>query len=178
MYQAMNSAVAALQHKRLPGIDSITVPRTIVAALTSHHSQHTTHHPITMSFRSFILCITAALAITAGMSSSATAADQTGVYRHVVLFKFKDSATPDQVKGVEDAFRALPSKIDTITGYEWGTNVSPEGKNDGYTHCFFVTFKDKAGLDVYLPHPAHKEFGTLLRPILDKVCVVDYVAAK
>jgi hypothetical protein len=82
------------------------------------------------------------------------------------------------VKTVEDGFKALPSKINTIADLEWGTNVSPEGKNDGFTHCFFVTFNDKAGLEVYLPHPAHKEFGALLRPILDKVCVVDYVAAK
>ena len=131
-----------------------------------------------MSLRSFALSIAAVIAITTAMSSTATTADQMGVYRHVVLFKFKDSATPDQVKAVEDAFRALPTKIDTITGYEWGTNVSPEGKNDGYTHCFFVTFKDKAGVEVYLPHPAHKEFGALLRPILDKVLVVDYVSAK
>lgn len=131
---------------------------------------------MTSTLRSFALCIAAFIAITACMSSTASAADHTGVYRHVVLFKFKDSATPEQVKAVEDAFRALPSKINTITGYEWGTNVSPEGKNDGYTHCFFVTFKDKAGVEVYLPHPAHKEFGALLRPILDKVCVVDYVA--
>lgn len=131
-----------------------------------------------MSLRSFALSIAAVIAITTAMSSTASAADQTGVYRHVVLFKFKDTATPDQVKQVEDAFRDLPSKIDAITGYEWGTNVSPEGKNDGFTHCFFLTFKDKAGLDVYLPHPAHKAFGAQLRPILDKVCVVDYVASK
>jgi hypothetical protein len=108
--------------------------------------------------------------------NSATAAD--APYRHVVLFKFKDSATPEQVKAVEAAFLALPTKINTIVSLEWGTNVSPENKNDGYTHCFFVTFKDKAGVDVYLPHPAHKEFGAQLRPILDKVLVVDYVAQK
>ena len=114
-----------------------------------------------------------------GMASSSSAADDNaGVYRHVVLFKFKDSATPEQVKSVEAAFRALPTKINTITGYEWGTNVSPEGKNDGFTHCFFLTFKDKAGLEVYLPHPAHQEFGSTLRPHLDKVLVVDYVASK
>jgi quinol monooxygenase YgiN len=108
------------------------------------------------------------------MSTPTSAADQ-GVYRHVVLFQFKASATPEQVKAVEDAFRELPKKINTITGYEWGTNVSPEGKDDGFTHCFFVTFKDKAGLEVYLPHPDHKAFGALLRPILEKVLVVDYV---
>lgn len=127
---------------------------------------------------SFALSLLGLSTVSSIMTTTATAADTTGVYRHVVLFKFKDSATPEQVKAVEDAFRALPTKIDTITGYEWGTNVSPEGKNDGFTHCFFLTFKDKAGLEVYLPHPAHKEFGSQLRPILDKVCVVDYVSAK
>jgi hypothetical protein len=110
------------------------------------------------------------------LMNTASAAD--APYRHVVLFKFKDSATQEQVKAVEAAFLALPTKINTIVSLEWGTNVSPENKNDGYTHCFFVTFKDKAGVDVYLPHPAHKEFGALLRPILDKVLVVDYVAQK
>jgi hypothetical protein len=110
------------------------------------------------------------------LMNTAIAAD--APYRHVVLFKFKDSATPEQVKAVEEAFKALPSKIDTIVDFEWGTDVSPEGKSDGFTHCFFVTFKDKAGLDVYLPHPAHKEFGAGLRGILDKVLVVDFVAQK
>lgn len=101
-----------------------------------------------------------------------------GSYRHVVLFKFKESATPEQVKGIEAAFAELPGKINTIIGYEWGTNVSPEGFNDGLTHCFLVTFKDKAGLDVYLPHPAHSEFVAKLKPLLDKAVVVDYVAQK
>ncbi|MFK7911739.1 MAG: Dabb family protein [Akkermansiaceae bacterium] len=41
-----------------------------------------------------------------------------------------------------------------------------------------VTFKDKAGLDVYLPHPAHKAFVTQLKPILDKVLVLDFVSKK
>ena len=116
-----------------------------------------------------------ALALTLFMQT-ATAAE--APYRHVVLFKFKDTATAEQVRAVEEAFKALSTKIDTIVDFEWGTNVSPEGKDDGYTHCFFVTFKDKAGLEVYLPHPAHKEFGASLRTILDKVCVIDYVQQK
>ena len=128
-----------------------------------------------MKTRLFLFTAVVSSIIALFMSTRSSAAEA-GVYRHVVLFKFKDSATPDQVKAVEDAFRALPTKIDTITGYEWGTNVSPEGKNDGFTHCFFLTFKDKAGLEVYIPHPDHKAFGALLRPILDKVLVVDYVS--
>jgi hypothetical protein len=108
------------------------------------------------------------------MTTPATAAD--APYRHVVFFKFKDSASAEQVHGIEKAFIELAGKIDTVKGFEWGTNVSPEGLNDGFTHCFFVTFADKAGLDVYLPHAEHQAFVGKLKPLLDKVCVVDYVA--
>ena len=106
--------------------------------------------------------------------STLSAAD--APYRHVVLFKFKDSATPEQVKHIEEEFKKLPSKIDTVTDFEWGTNVSPEGLADGFTHCFLVSFKDKAGLEAYIPHPAHTAFVDILKPQLDKVLVVDFVA--
>ena len=94
--------------------------------------------------------------------------------RHVVLFQFKEETTPDQVKTIEDAFRALPSQIEAIHSFEWGTDVSVEGIADGYTHCFFVTFQRAADRDAYLPHPAHKAFGAILRPYLAKVLVFDY----
>ena len=61
-------------------------------------------------------------------------------------------------------------------GFEWGTDVSVEGKQEEFTHCFFVTFKSEADRDAYLPHPAHTAFGATLRPHLDKVLVVDYWA--
>ena len=99
-----------------------------------------------------------------------------GVVRHVVLFKFKDTASPEQVRAVEEKFRALKSKIPQIADLEWGTNVSPENHAQGFTHCFLLTFKDAAARDAYLPHPAHKEFGSQLGPVLDKVLVVDYVS--
>ena len=97
------------------------------------------------------------------------------VYRHFVMFKFEESAKPEQIQGVVDAFKALPGKIDTIKGFEMGTNVSPEGHDKGFTHGFLVTFDDKAGLEKYLPHPAHKEFGGSLKGILKDVLVFDYV---
>jgi hypothetical protein len=100
------------------------------------------------------------------------------VLRHVVLFKFKDDTTPEQTKTIEDAFRALPGKIPAIQDFEWGTNVSPENLSQGFTHCFFVTFRDAAGRDSYLPHPAHKEFGAILGPYMEKALVLDYWTRK
>ena len=99
------------------------------------------------------------------------------VLRHVVLFKFKDASTKDDIKKVEDAFRALPSKIKEIKSLEWGLNNSPENLNNGFTHCFFLTFASEADRAAYLPHPDHKAFGAILTPYLDKVLVIDYWAA-
>jgi hypothetical protein len=98
--------------------------------------------------------------------------------RHVVLFKFKDGTSPEQIKQVEQAFAALPSKIKEVARFEWGTDVSPEKKSQGITHCFLLTFRSEADRDAYLVHPAHKEFGSLVGPYLDKdkLCVVDYWA--
>ncbi len=100
------------------------------------------------------------------------------VLRHVVLFKFKEATTKDQIKQIEEAFRGLPSKIETIRDFEWGTDVSPEGKSKGFTHCFFVTFADEKGRDAYLPHAAHQDFVKIVRAHVEDVCVVDYWTQK
>ena len=96
------------------------------------------------------------------------------VLRHVVLFKFKEGTTATDIKKVEDAFSALPSKIPQIMAYEWGLNNSPEGLEKGFTHCFFLTFNSEDDRAIYLPHPDHKAFGQVLSPFLDDVLVVDY----
>lgn len=96
------------------------------------------------------------------------------VLRHAVFFSFKKEASEADIQGVVDAFRQLPSKIEQIVDFEWGVNNSPEGLNDGFTHCFLLTFHDEAGRAAYLPHEAHKAFGNVLRPFNDKVFVVDY----
>ena len=103
---------------------------------------------------------------------------QDSVLRHVVLFGFKETATPEQIQEVVDAFKALQTKIPEIKGFEWGTNSSPEGLNQGLTHAFTLTFHSDADRDAYLPHPDHKAFGEKLGPILDKVTVVDYWTKK
>ncbi len=96
------------------------------------------------------------------------------VLRHVVLFKFKADTSQDDIDMVQEAFSALPSKIPQIASYEWGTNNSPEGLNQDFTHCFFLTFKSEADRAAYLPHPDHKAFGAVLGPHLGGVLVVDY----
>ena len=118
------------------------------------------------------------LLVLIAMKTESNAQTSEKLLRHVVLFKFKETSTAADIKKVEDAFRALPSKIPSIKSLEWGTNNSPENINQGFTHCFFVTFASEADRAIYLPHPDHKAFGQVLRPHLDKVLVVDYWAEK
>ncbi|GAA0881123.1 Dabb family protein [Algoriphagus jejuensis] len=98
------------------------------------------------------------------------------VLRHVVLFGFKETVSPEEIHKIIDAFKALPSEISEIKGFEWGTNNSPEGLNQGLTHAFTLTFHSEADRDAYLPHPAHKAFGAILGSSLANVTVVDYWA--
>ena len=123
-----------------------------------------------------------ATVVLAGIAAAAWSAAETpseyshsGQLRHVVLFKFKDGTSPEDIANVEKAFAALPAKIPQIAGFEWGTDCSVENLSQGFTHCFVLTFKSKKDRDDYLPHPEHKAFGKILGPHLDKVLAVDYV---
>ena len=48
------------------------------------------------------------------------------------------------------------------------------GLDDGFTHCFLLSFDNEAGREVYLPHEEHKAFGNVLRPHMEKVFVIDF----
>ncbi len=96
------------------------------------------------------------------------------ILRHVVLFKFKEGTSVENINKVEAAFNALPSKIKEIQDFEWGINNSPEGLDKGFTHCFLLTFKSEEDRAIYLPHPNHKAFGEVLTPYLEDVLVIDY----
>lgn len=93
-----------------------------------------------------------------------------------MILKFKKGADAEEIRKVETAFRDLKNKIPQIAALEWGTNVSPEKHDKGYTHCFVVTFKSEKDRDAYLPHPEHKNFGKVLIPVLEDVLVIDFWA--
>ena len=102
---------------------------------------------------------------------SAHAADK---LQHVVCFKFKTTATAQDIKQVEEAFQALKQKISQVVALEWGTNISKEKRDKGFTHCFVLSFKSEKDRDAYIEHPEHKAFGKIVGPVLDDVFVMDF----
>ncbi len=94
--------------------------------------------------------------------------------RHVVLFTFKATSTKDEVANVTRTFNDLYGKVPEIKKMEWGLNMSPEHLDQGFTHCFVLTFSSEKDLASYQLNPAHKAFQEVLKPHMDKVFVVDY----
>lgn len=129
-----------------------------------------------------LLLLLAALALATAGSVSSLAADAPkkgrGKLVHMVAFKFKDSASKEDIQKVEEAFAALPAKIPQIASFEAGTNVSPEKLDKGFTHGFLLTFHTQTDRDEYLVHPDHKEFGKIIGPYIADVFVIDFWGKK
>ena len=95
---------------------------------------------------------------------------------HVVAFKFKEDVRKEDIRKVEDAFRALKTKIPQVQRLVWGMNNSPEMLNKGCTHVWILGFNSEEDRNVYLTHPDHQEFGKLVKPLLADVFVADFWA--
>jgi hypothetical protein len=96
--------------------------------------------------------------------------------KHIVVFRYKASATSGQIDEVTGAFKALKDKIPGIVSFKFGVNNSPENLNQGSTHVYLLTFENAGARDAYLPHPENKRFGELVRKlgILHEAFVVDF----
>ena len=95
--------------------------------------------------------------------------------RHVVLFKFKDTASAADVTKIENAFRALATtKIPQVRGFESGTHVGKESSNQGFTHAFLLTFDNEQDRDTYMAHDDHQAFVKLQQGIIDKKVVLAF----
>ncbi|HDD9400506.1 Dabb family protein [Escherichia coli] len=94
--------------------------------------------------------------------------------RHILLIRFQEKITAEQISVVKTMFLSIPSCIPGVDSVEWGENNSPEGKNAGYTHCVMITFADEKARQRYLPHPDHKAIQSVFRQILSNIIVFDY----
>jgi hypothetical protein len=134
-----------------------------------------------MNTKLLTACVAATLLLTFTIWQMANSQETTGtkpakVLRHIVMYKFKDEISKPQIQEVIDTFAGLPKKIDGIVAFEHGPNVSPEGKSEGLSYCFVVSFKDEAARDAYLKHPAHDDYVKVVKDRREKVVVFDYWA--
>lgn len=86
---------------------------------------------------------------------------------HIVLFKFYEGTTQNEIQELVEALIVMKNKIPGITRYIWGPSVSIEHLEKGYTHGFIMSFKNEKYRNEYVPHPLHKE---LIKKFVDPIC--------
>ncbi|MDR3308808.1 MAG: Dabb family protein [Tannerella sp.] len=116
----------------------------------------------------FILVVAVACLISCNKES--TQKDQT-MLRHIVLFSFNDDLPSGEIKDIETAFVNLPSQIKEIKDFEWGTELNPKKE---YSHCFVLSFESEKDMSAYGAHPAHKQFGEMVKGKTKAISIVDY----
>ena len=94
--------------------------------------------------------------------------------KHIVSFKFKKDVKDYEIENLRKSFVSLQNKIPGVLSITGGKNNSPENLNKGFSHCFVITFENELARTVYLPHPEHKEFVSILTPLVEDVFVIDF----
>jgi hypothetical protein len=91
-----------------------------------------------------------------------------------MLLKFKDGTTEEQISKFFEDVLDLSETVPGIDDYVSGNNVSTEGRNQGMTHGFIMTFSDLAARDAYIVHPEHESFKTTHGGLVDASLVFDF----
>lgn len=98
-----------------------------------------------------------------------------GPLRHVVLFRFKASATQADINRVADAFQELARTVPGVAGFEGGADISRENLAKGYSHAWLLSFAGSAERDAYLVHSEHQKFVEMALQFVDEALVVDFM---
>src|SRR3954468_24457644 len=96
------------------------------------------------------------------------------MFRHVVLMRWKDSATADQKRAAREGLATLPGLIPELRSYQVGEDagITPQGNSD---MAIVADFDDVDAFLVYRDHPAHQDVITrLIRPIFESLAALQH----
>ncbi|MFT8321274.1 MAG: Dabb family protein [Bacillus sp. (in: firmicutes)] len=80
---------------------------------------------------------------------------------HIVLVKFSETTTEEQLHEVIKRFRALRNKIMGVIDLQAGFNFADSHKE--YQVILKVRFEDRQALELYKPNPEHQAVATFIK---------------
>lgn len=91
---------------------------------------------------------------------------------HIVLFRWKPNTTEAQIAQVVEGLRSLKMQISGIVDLQVGADFS--GRSQGYSHALVMRLTDRAALEAYFPHPAHRRIvEEYINPIREDTLAFD-----
>ncbi|CAM8887537.1 hypothetical protein QQ045_024289 [Rhodiola kirilowii] len=97
-----------------------------------------------------------------------------GVVKHVVLSKFKEELSADDIESLIKEYANLVNLIEPMKSFQWGCDVGVVNMHQGFTHIFESTFESVESVSEYIAHAAHVEFADKFFPAVEKVFIFDY----
>ena len=91
---------------------------------------------------------------------------------HMVWFKMAEGAGEAERRQLSAGLRALPAQIPEIEHLACGDDFS--GRSRGFEFGLVLRFRDRAGLEIYQPHPAHKAFIEAHKHLWSDVQALDF----
>lgn len=82
---------------------------------------------------------------------------------HIVLVKFSENTTEQQLEEVIKRFRSLRNKILGIVDLQAGLNFAASSKD--YQVVLKVRFEDRHALELYGPNPEHQAVAAYIREV-------------
>src|SRR5213592_867787 len=82
----------------------------------------------------------------------------TGVFQHVVLFRFPTPLSEDEQYDMASQVRAWAGEIPGLVGLRFGADV--RGRSGGWQDLLLTEFEDDETHRAYYNHPLHQAFST------------------
>jgi hypothetical protein len=97
------------------------------------------------------------------------------VFRHVVMFKFRDDATEEQRRAVSAGLAGLPSSIPGVRAFAFGPDAGVAA--DNYDLAVVAEFDDEAAYREYAGHEEHQRVvRQLIRPVIVARAAVQFAS--
>ena len=96
---------------------------------------------------------------------------------HIVLFKFKEGTTPEQIQSLKEEILKQKGTISGLLDISFGEDFTSRAK--GFTHAEVAVFKNRKSLEDFNTFEYHKQLiVTHIRPVLEDILVLDYQQKK
>ena len=91
--------------------------------------------------------------------------------KHLVLLKFKESVTKEQIEDLQKSLLSLPGKIKEIKEYQCGRDLRP---TKTYDFALVAAFDNFEALRRYQVQPDHVNVLTKVRNLSSRIDAVDF----
>lgn len=91
---------------------------------------------------------------------------------HIVMFKFKEAATDENINKAKEHIESLMSTVPSLNSMEVGVNFADEER--AMDMSLVSRFDDKEALGEYAVHPTHLKVIEFIKSMAQYSKVVDY----